>query len=692
MGYVSADFREHSVAYFVAPLWAAHDRAVLEVHGYANLARPDAVTERLASLADVWHPVAGLDDDALTAQVRADGIDILVDLAGHTGGNRLAVFARRPAPIQIIWLGYPNTTGLAAMGYFLTDAEADPDDKDARLFSERLLRMEGCAHCYEGPGDAPEVTPPPLVRRRRPTFGSFNNPAKASPRTVALWARTLAAVPQARFVMKGRALADAASRARFHALFAAAGIEAARVELLPRMDDRASHLAAYGDIDIALDCLDYSGVTTTCEALWMEVPVLTLPGARHAARVGASLLRAAGLDELVARDADDFVARAAALAADRARLAGLRTRGSCRLCPPHRGGLSSGLARMVPGPRAVSELAAFVRAIPKAELHLHIEGTLEPAQLLALAARNRVALPYDNIEAVRAAYAFPDLQAFLDLYYRGMDVLCETRDFYELTWAYLERARADGVRHAEIFFDAQAHTGRGVALATVVDGIGRALDDGRARLGITSRLILCFLRDRGEAEALATLDAALDHRERIAGVGLDSTERGHPPGKFARVFDRARAAGFRCVAHAGEEGPAAYVREALDVLQVERIDHGVSAIEDPALLARLARDGVPLTMCPVSNLRLGVVADLARHPLKAMLEAGLKVTVNADDPAYFGAYVADNYLGAARALGLDRTHIATLARNSIEAAFLAPAERAALLATLDAFLAREPAA
>lgn len=329
----------------------------------------------------------------------------------------------------------------------------------------------------------------------------------------------------------------------------------------------------------------------------------------------------------------------------------------------------------------------FIAGLPKAELHLHIEGTLEPELLFALARRNGISLPYDSVTEVKAAYDFADLQAFLDLYYRGMAALTQARDFYDLAWAYLERARADSVLHAEIFFDPQAHTARGVAFETALDGLWAALEDARSRLGLSSRLILCFLRDRPVDEAEATLDAALAHRDRIAGVGLDSAESGHPPAKFADVFARARGEGFAAVAHAGEEGPADYVRQALDDLQVARIDHGNRALEDEALVARLAREGVPLTVCPLSNLRLRVVRDLAAHPLKRMLDRGLHATVNSDDPAYFGGYVNDNYVAVQKALGLTRAEIVRLARNSFEAAFLGRAEKDALLACLEAYVA-----
>jgi adenosine deaminase len=332
-------------------------------------------------------------------------------------------------------------------------------------------------------------------------------------------------------------------------------------------------------------------------------------------------------------------------------------------------------------------LQAFIAGLPKAELHLHIEGTLEPEMLFELAARNHVALPYPSIEAARDAYRFTNLEDFLAIYYRATAALKTAADFYDLAMAYLKRAALDNVLHAEIFFDPQAHTRRGVPLEAVIEGIDGALADGRARHGITSRLILCFLRDLDAAEAEAMLAAALPYRDRIIAVGLDSAEVGHPPAKFAAVFERARAAGFLTVAHAGEEGPPDYVRQALDLLEVRRIDHGVRALEDPALIARLAESRVPLTVCPLSNLRLRVVDDLARHPLRRMLDCGIVATVSSDDPAYFGGYVNDNFLAAQRALDLGREHLITLARNSFEAAFLDRAEKAALIARLDTYVA-----
>jgi adenosine deaminase len=326
-----------------------------------------------------------------------------------------------------------------------------------------------------------------------------------------------------------------------------------------------------------------------------------------------------------------------------------------------------------------------VAALPKAELHLHIEGTLEPELMFELAERNEVTLAFGDVDAVRRAYVFEDLQSFLDVYYAGCSVLVTEDDFADLTRAYLRRAAADGVRHAEIFFDPQTHTDRGIPLAVVVDGITAALAEGHRDLGVTSRLILCFLRHLSADAAMATLDAALPFRDHIVGVGLDSGERGHPPVDFRAVFDRARAEGFLTVAHAGEEGPAEYVRQALDDLGVRRIDHGVRCLEDPALVERLVTEQVPLTVCPLSNVKLAVFPDLVGHPLRTMLERGLCVTVNSDDPAYFGGYIAENYRASAAALGLSDDALVQLARNSFIASFLDDTERAAHLAALDAF-------
>jgi len=324
-------------------------------------------------------------------------------------------------------------------------------------------------------------------------------------------------------------------------------------------------------------------------------------------------------------------------------------------------------------------------AIPKAELHLHIEGTLEPELMFELAKRNGVRLRFPSVEAVRRAYQFTSLQSFLDIYYEGAKVLLREQDFYDLTWAYLERAHADGVRHAEIFFDPQTHTDRSIALGTVIGGIRRALHDAERGLRMSSRLILCFLRHLPAEAAMATLEAALPFRDALAAVGLDSSEVGHPPRDFAAVFERARAEGLPAVAHAGEEGPPAYIWEALDILQARRIDHGVRCLEDPALVERLRADRIPLTVCPLSNVKLRVFRTIAEHNLKRLLAEGLCVTVNSDDPAYFGGYVAANWRAAEEGLGLGREDLLTLARNSFRASFLAPAELHARLAEVDQF-------
>ncbi|MER6995061.1 adenosine deaminase [Streptomyces sp. NPDC000410] len=309
-------------------------------------------------------------------------------------------------------------------------------------------------------------------------------------------------------------------------------------------------------------------------------------------------------------------------------------------------------------------------ALPKAELHLHIEGTLEPELAFALAERNGVSLPYAGTEDLRTAYLFSDLQSFLDLYYALMAVLRTADDFTELADAYLTRAAAQGVRHAEIFFDPQAHTARGVPIGTVIEGLAHALDRGEERHGVSTQLIMCFLRDEPAESAMETLDAAKPYLHHIAGVGLDSAEAGHPPAGFREVYAAAESLGLRKVAHAGEEGPPAYIWEALDILGVERIDHGLRALEDPELVARLVRDAVPLTVCPLSNVRLRAVDTLEDHPLRAMMDAGLLVTVNSDDPAYFGGYVGDTFHAVREALALSQEQLRELARNSFRASFL----------------------
>jgi adenine deaminase len=334
-----------------------------------------------------------------------------------------------------------------------------------------------------------------------------------------------------------------------------------------------------------------------------------------------------------------------------------------------------------------ARLPELLRRMPKAELHIHIEGSLEPELIFALAARNGVTLPYASVDELRRAYAFTDLQSFLDIYYAGASVLLHEQDFFDMAWAYLQRAKADNVVRAEIFFDPQTHTARGVAMQTVIGGLHRACVQAKAQLGVDAELILCFLRHLSEAEAFDTLEAALPFRDRFIGVGLDSSEVGHPPEKFARVFAKCRALGLHLVAHAGEEGPPAYVWTALDLLHVERIDHGVQSAHDPALMQRLQRDRVPLTVCPLSNLKLCVFPKLADHNLKQLLEAGLCVTVNSDDPAYFGGYVNDNYVQLAQAVGLNAQHAYQLARNSFEASFVGAERKREYIAQLDAVFA-----
>jgi adenine deaminase len=332
-------------------------------------------------------------------------------------------------------------------------------------------------------------------------------------------------------------------------------------------------------------------------------------------------------------------------------------------------------------------LDTLVERLPKCELHIHIEGSLEPEMMFTLAARNGVKLPYDSVEAVRRAYRFGNLQDFLNLYYQGMSVLKVAQDFYDLAFAYLARAHADNVRHVEMFFDPQGHTSRGIAFATVVDGLSRAIGDARRELGVDAHLIMCFLRHLDEVDAEKTLDLALPYRDRIVGVGLDSSEVGNPPSKFKHVFRRARDAGFFPVAHAGEEGPPQYVWEALDLLGVGRVDHGNRSLEDPALVARLARERRPLTVCPLSNLRLRVVHDLAHHPLRRMLDQGLMASVNSDDPAYFGGYMNQNFQAVSAALALDRDEIVALVRNGFDASLMAQADKNKAHAEIDRVLA-----
>jgi len=314
----------------------------------------------------------------------------------------------------------------------------------------------------------------------------------------------------------------------------------------------------------------------------------------------------------------------------------------------------------------------WLNALPKAELHLHLEGSLEPELLFALAERNKIALPWNDVETLRKAYAFNNLQEFLDLYYKGADVLRTSQDFYDLTWAYLLRCKAQNVIHTEPFFDPQTHTDRGVPFEVVLNGIAAALKDGEQQLGITSGLILSFLRHLSEAEAEKTLDQALPFRDAFVAVGLDSSEMGHPPSKFQRVFDRARHEGFLTVAHAGEEGPPEYIWEAIDLLKIQRIDHGVRAIEDERLMQRIIDEQIPLTVCPLSNTKLRVFDDMAQHNILDMLERGVKVTVNSDDPAYFGGYVTENFHALYTALGMTQDQAKRLAQNSLDARLVKP--------------------
>ncbi len=334
-----------------------------------------------------------------------------------------------------------------------------------------------------------------------------------------------------------------------------------------------------------------------------------------------------------------------------------------------------------------ASLRNIVERMPKAELHIHIEGSLEPELIFALAQRNGVTLNYASVDQLRQAYAFTDLQSFLDIYYAGASVLLTEQDFFDMTWAYLQRAKADHVRHTEIFFDPQTHTARGVEFSTAINGIHRALQEAQAQWGISTALIMCFLRHLSEEDAFATLEQALPHRAKFIGVGLDSSERGHPPEKFARVFARCKELGLHLVAHAGEEGPPAYIETALDVLKVERIDHGVRCLEDAALTQRLARNKMPLTVCPLSNVKLRVFDQMRDHNLLQLLEAGLVATVNSDDPAYFGGYMNENFVQTFAALPLEKHHAQQLARNSFAAAFLDDATKQKYLNEVDAFFA-----
>jgi adenosine deaminase len=320
-------------------------------------------------------------------------------------------------------------------------------------------------------------------------------------------------------------------------------------------------------------------------------------------------------------------------------------------------------------------LVEYIKSVPKAELHLHIEGSFEPELMFEIAKRNEVDLPYKNVEEVKAAYNFHNLQSFLDIYYAGASVLLKEQDFYDMTYAYLKKCDEDNVRHTEIFFDPQTHTDRGVSFDTVINGIERALVDGRKNFGISFQIIMCFLRHLSEEEAFKTLEMALPYKGKIIGVGLDSSEVGHPPNKFEKVFAKAREEGFLTVAHAGEEGPPEYIWEALDLLKVERIDHGVRSLEDEKLMERIIKEKIPLTVCPLSNLKLCVVDDLKKHNLKTMLDKGVCVTINSDDPAYFGGYMNQNFLETAEALNLSKDDITQLAKNSFEASFLSREEK-----------------
>jgi adenosine deaminase len=332
-------------------------------------------------------------------------------------------------------------------------------------------------------------------------------------------------------------------------------------------------------------------------------------------------------------------------------------------------------------------LPELVRRMPKAELHIHIEGSLEPELIFEMSQRNGVAIPYKSVDELRRAYAFTNLQSFLDIYYAGASVLLKEQDFFDMAWAYLQRAKADNVVHAELFFDPQTHTARGVAMETVINGLHRATMEGKAKLGVDSSLILCFLRHLSEEEAFETLEQAVPYLDKFIGVGLDSSEVGHPPEKFARVFARCRELGLHLVAHAGEEGPPAYVWSALDVLKVERIDHGVQSTKDPQLMKRLAVDRIPLTVCPLSNQKLCVFPNLANHNIRELLDAGLVATINSDDPAYFGGYMNDNFVQTFAATGLDAGHALQLARNSFEASFVDASQKKKYLDQVDEFFA-----
>lgn len=336
----------------------------------------------------------------------------------------------------------------------------------------------------------------------------------------------------------------------------------------------------------------------------------------------------------------------------------------------------------------MTALKKFIEGLPKTELHLHIEGSLEPEQMFELAARNNISLPYDTIDDVRAAYEFTELQDFLDIYYKGMSVLQTEQDFYDLTMAYLAKVHSQNVMHVEIFFDPQGHTERGVPIQTAINGISRALEDGQRDLNISYRLIMCFLRHLSEDDAMKTLEMARPFKDKICGVGLDSSELGHPPSKFRNVYAKAKQEGYKLVAHAGEEGPPSYVTEALDLLKVDRLDHGNRSLEDGALTKRLSDMGMALTVCPLSNYKLAGVTDMRQHPLREMLSSNLKATINSDDPAYFGGYMTENYMAVADALDLSKDEIITLARNGIDATFCNDAEKTILSERLETYLSQ----
>ncbi|MCG6399246.1 adenosine deaminase [Vibrio fluvialis] len=330
----------------------------------------------------------------------------------------------------------------------------------------------------------------------------------------------------------------------------------------------------------------------------------------------------------------------------------------------------------------------FIQQLPKVELHLHIEGSLEPELMFDLAQRNQIAIPFSSPDEVRAAYQFSNLQSFLDIYYQGANVLIHEQDFFDLTWAYLLRCQQDNVMHTEIFFDPQTHTARGIAFETVINGITQALEKGQQELGISSQLIMCFLRHLSEADAMLTLQQALPYKDKIVGVGLDSSEQGHPPEKFQQVFRQAREAGFIAVAHAGEEGPALNIRNVIDLLGVQRVDHGVRCVEDAALVQELKQTRMPLTVCPLSNLKLKVFTEMEQHNIVELLRQGLCVTINSDDPAYFGGYMTDNFMAVANAHPMSHQELAQFTLNAIEASFISDAEKACMNAKVYEVLAR----